>query len=54
LWFQIAIANCDKIPTDMIQAGGDILQSEIQTHINSVWYQEELRDKWKKSIILPT
>jgi hypothetical protein len=36
----------------MIQAGGEILPSEIHKLINSVWNKEELFDHWKEAIIL--
>jgi hypothetical protein len=54
---EIAI-NCykspgsDQIPTELIQAGGEILLSTIHKLINSVW-MEELPDQWKESIIVP-
>jgi hypothetical protein len=41
----------DQIPAELIEAGGEILLSEI--HINSVWNKEELPDQWKESIIVP-
>jgi hypothetical protein len=43
----------DRIPAELIQAGGEILLSEIHKLINSVWNKEELADKWKESIIVP-
>jgi hypothetical protein len=43
----------DQIPTELIQAGGEILLSAIHKLINSVWNKEELPDKWKESIIVP-
>jgi hypothetical protein len=43
----------DQIPTELIQAGGEILLSEIHKLINSVWNKEELPDQWKESIIVP-
>jgi hypothetical protein len=36
----------------LIQAGSEILLSEIHKLINSVWNKEELSDDWKESIIL--
>jgi hypothetical protein len=41
----------DQIPAEVIQAGGEILLSEIHKLTNSVWNNEELPDKWKESII---
>jgi hypothetical protein len=32
----------DQIPAELIQAGGEILQSEIYKLINSIWSKEEL------------
>jgi hypothetical protein len=43
----------DEILAQLIQAGGETLQSEIHKLINSIWSKEELRDKRKESIILP-
>jgi hypothetical protein len=43
----------DQIPAELIQAGGEILQSAIHKLINSVWNKEELPDQWKESIIVP-
>jgi hypothetical protein len=37
----------DQIPAEMIQAGGEILQSENHKLINSIWSKEELPDQWK-------
>jgi hypothetical protein len=44
----------DQIPTELIQAGGEILLSAIHKLINSVWNKEELPDQWKESIIIHT
>jgi hypothetical protein len=43
----------DQIPAELIQAGGEILLSEIHKLINSVWNKEELPDEWNESIIVP-
>jgi hypothetical protein len=43
----------DQIPALLIQAGGEILLSEIHKLINSVWNKEKLPDQWKESIIVP-
>jgi hypothetical protein len=43
----------DQIPAELIQAGGEILLSEIHKSINSVWNKEEFPDQWKESIIVP-
>jgi hypothetical protein len=43
----------DQLPAELIQAGGEMLLSEIHKLINSVWNKEELPGQWKESIILP-
>jgi hypothetical protein len=43
----------DQIPTELIQAGSEILLSVIHKLINSVWNKEEFPDQWKESIIVP-
>jgi hypothetical protein len=43
----------DKILTELIQAGDEILQSAIHRLIHLVWNKEELPDRWKVSIIAP-
>jgi hypothetical protein len=43
----------DQILAELIQAGGEILCSEIQKLINSIWNKEELPQQWKKSILVP-
>jgi hypothetical protein len=58
---EIAIAKLKKykspdsnqIPAEPIQAGGEILLSEIHKLINSVSNKETLPDQWKESIIVP-
>jgi hypothetical protein len=37
----------DQIPTELIQAGGEILRFKIHKLINSIWNKEELPDQWK-------
>jgi hypothetical protein len=37
----------DKIPAELIQAGGETLRSEIHKIINSLCNKEELPDQWK-------
>jgi hypothetical protein len=59
---QIAIENLkrykspgiDQILAELLQAGGNILHSEIQQIINSIWNKEELPQQWKEFIIVPT
>jgi hypothetical protein len=42
----------DQIPAELIQAGGEILRSEIHKLINSIWNKEALPHQWKKSIVV--
>jgi hypothetical protein len=57
--FETAIANLQKYKSpdtyqipELIQAGGEILRSEIYMLINYILNKEELPDQWKESIIL--
>jgi hypothetical protein len=43
----------DRIPTELIEAGGEILRSKFHTLINSIWNKKKLPDQWKESIIVP-
>jgi hypothetical protein len=43
----------DLIPTELIQAGEEILLSAIHKLIDSIWNKEELLAEWKESIIVP-
>jgi hypothetical protein len=43
----------DQILAELIQAGGEILLSEMHKLINSVWNKEGLPDQWMESIIVP-
>jgi hypothetical protein len=43
----------DQILTELVQAGGERLQSEIHKLINFIWNKKELPDRWKESIIVP-
>jgi hypothetical protein len=43
----------DGIPAELIQAGGELLWSEIHKFVNSIWNKEELPDQWRESIIAP-
>jgi hypothetical protein len=59
--FEIAIENLkrykspgsDQISAELIQAGAEILRSEIRKLINSIWNKKELTNQWKESIIIP-
>jgi hypothetical protein len=46
--------DSDHISAELIQAGGEILLSEIHKLSISIWNKEELPDQWKGSVILPT
>jgi hypothetical protein len=43
----------DQILTELIQAGGNTLRSEIHKLINFIWNKEELPEQWKGSITVP-
>jgi hypothetical protein len=42
-----------KFPAELIQAGGEILRSEIHKLIISILKKEELPDQWKETVIVP-
>jgi hypothetical protein len=43
----------DQIPAELIQAGGEILRSEIHKLIKLIWNKEELPHQWKQAIVVP-
>jgi hypothetical protein len=43
----------DQILAEVIQAGGEALQSEIHELVTSLWNKEELLDQWKECITSP-
>jgi hypothetical protein len=43
----------DQIPAKLIQAGSEILRSEIKKVINSIRNKAELPQQWKEFIIVP-
>jgi hypothetical protein len=43
----------DQIPDELIQAGGETLQSVSHKLTDSIWNKEELPDQWKESVIVP-
>jgi hypothetical protein len=47
------LPGSDEIPTELIQAGGEMLLSKIHKLINPIWNKEELPDLFKDSIIVP-
>jgi hypothetical protein len=42
----------DQIPAELIEVGGEILLSQTNKLINSVWNTEELPCQWKESTIV--
>jgi hypothetical protein len=42
-----------QILAQLIQAGGETLQSEVHKLVNSIWNKEELPDQQKESDIVP-
>jgi hypothetical protein len=45
----LKLQSSDRILAELIQAGGDILHSEIHNIINSIWNKEEFLDQQKES-----
>jgi hypothetical protein len=45
--------GADQIPAELIQAGGEILRSEIHKLIKLIWNKEELSHQWKERIAVP-
>jgi hypothetical protein len=43
----------DKIPAELIQAGGETLRLEIHKLIKLIWNKEELPHQWQESIVVP-
>jgi hypothetical protein len=43
----------EQIPAELIQAGEEILLSEIHKLIKLIWNKEELPHQWKESIVVP-
>ena len=43
----------DKIPTELIKAGGRTIYLEIHKLIICIWKKEKLPEEWKGSIIVP-
>jgi len=44
----------DQIAAELIKAGGRTIRSAIHKLIISIWKKEELPEKWKESIIVPS
>jgi hypothetical protein len=47
------LPGVDHSPTELIQAGGETLHSEICKLIKLIWNKEELPHQWKESIVIP-
>jgi hypothetical protein len=45
--------GAEKIPAELIQAGGETVHSEIHKLIKLIWNKEELPQQWKESIVVP-
>jgi len=43
----------DRIPAELIKAGGRTIFLELHKLITSIWKKEELPEEWKESIIVP-
>jgi hypothetical protein len=43
----------DRMPVEPIEGGGEILRSEVDELIRSMWNKEELPQQWKESITVP-
>jgi mannosyltransferase OCH1-like enzyme len=43
----------DKIPPELIMAGGKAIRYDIPKLIFYIWNKEELPEEWKESIIVP-
>jgi len=43
----------DRIPAELIKAGGRTICLEIHKLITSIWKKEKLPEEWKESIIVP-
>jgi hypothetical protein len=43
----------NQILAELIQAGGETLQSAIHKLIKSMWNKDELPGKWRECIIVP-
>jgi hypothetical protein len=44
--------DSDQILTELTEAEGETLWSEIHKLVNHIWSEEEFYDQWKRSIIL--
>jgi hypothetical protein len=46
-------SGIDQIPSELLQAGGNILNSEIRRLTNSIWNMEELPQQCRKCTVVP-
>ena len=54
-WLKIQKSpGIDRIPAELLKAGGRKCCLEIHKLITSIWKKEKLNKEWKKSIIVPT
>jgi hypothetical protein len=44
----------DRIPAELIKAGGRIIRSEIHKLVISIWNKEELPEECKESVMVPS
>jgi hypothetical protein len=42
----------DHIPAELIQAGGEVLHSEIHKLIKLIWNKEEMHYQWKEAVVV--
>jgi hypothetical protein len=45
--------GADQIPAELIQAGEEILRSEIHKLVKLIWNKEEFPHQWEVSIVVP-
>jgi hypothetical protein len=45
--------STNKIPAELLKAGGRTIHCEIHTLTDSIWNKEKLSEEWKESIIVP-
>jgi hypothetical protein len=47
------LTGADKIPAEMIQAGGETIHSEIHNLIKVIWNKYKFPHQWNKSTLIP-
>jgi hypothetical protein len=45
------LSGSDQIPVELIQAGGETVESQIHKFINCIWSKEELPDQHESSVV---